>query len=253
MSGDGSQIETGAVTGATKKADIKTSETDRFPTTSKVLDRYHTLWPDSAAQNSIIKKYTMQDLAEGKSGDQLTANPTQPGNTEYERHSPFDRQQFLRERLRGRVIDIGSGGVNELEGIVADEDVVYVDNNPQQQLNFHQVSVGEEPLPFTDQAFGAVYSRNAIQSEDGARAILPEAWRVLGDGGQMVIELQYLPDGERTAVLGALTVLADLGVNVEEQTELIVDEASIQHKQHPELRFNQPSIILAVKKQENHS
>lgn len=218
---------------------------DKYPIAKPALLRYTELWPDPTEQSRQVKQYMMQELAEGKEGNQLTANPAQPGNTEYVKHSPLNRESFLRERLKGRTIDIGSGGVNELAGIVPENNAVYVDNNPQQQLNFHQISVGEEALPFPNDSFDAVFSRNAIQGEEEAKAILPEALRVLKPDGRLVIELQYLPEGEKEAVLSTLAVLEELGIEVNYQCEATIDEAYIQHKRYP-LRFNQPAILLTV-------
>lgn len=229
-----------------KVEDLKSNfeKTGKSGLISEAVKRYCELWPNSVEQSRLVRAYSLMELRENKV---VTANPYTPGNSEFEKYSSIDRESFLKSRLTGKVIDVGSGGINELEGM--SEAVVYVDSQSQVQDNFYQVDVGREQLPFGIHTFDGAYSRNTISEPSHAQAILSELLRVVRPGGKVILELQYLPESLQRAVEGIMKTLHQLGLN-DLDVQPTLDEAYIQHKTYKVLHFNQPSLFLEVRKKD---
>lgn len=220
---------------------------DRYPNAKAGFDGYAELFPtqsDWADLMKIIREYTLKEIAEGAS--KSTANPLTPDNTAFERRSSLDKTAFLKERLKGRVIDIGSNGIDELSGIIPDEEVVYVDSEPTNQRNFYQVNVGEERLPFAEGSFNGVFSRNAITTEESAAKMLPEMLRVLSPDGKMVLEYCYTDlSAVRKVMSGTFVELEKLGIQTDQQCEVVVNDESVHHHTYP-IKLNMPSLLITV-------
>ncbi|NTU47053.1 class I SAM-dependent methyltransferase [Candidatus Roizmanbacteria bacterium] len=225
--------------------DNVSSVIEKYPSIKSAVQTYEELWPNSIRQSELVRKYMMDELNQEKP---LTANPDIPGNSEYETVSALERTDLLKQKLQGKVLDIGSGGVDELAGIVDVQQLINVDSREQLESNFIKVDVGKEELPFTDAHFDSIFTRNTIDSLAQATAILPEALRVLKTNGVLIVELQYLPEAERQTIIDILNVLEQKGIDIQIQVEAVLNKTYIQHKKYSDLRFNRPSIFLLISK-----
>jgi SAM-dependent methyltransferase len=182
----------------------------------------------------ISKQYHADLVAKGASD----LDPYQPDNDFYEDEDLSQKHEFLKNHLTGKVLDIGSGGVDELKGIVADNDVVYTDVKPFQQKNFVQADARQ--LPFADKTFDSLYSSETITS-DSIDEFFPEMLRVLKEKGEFV--LRCSPG----SIEGVLKFLRERGYDIEKQCTVAAFNTVRQHKLRKDVKFNLTAAFLTVK------
>lgn len=156
-------------------------------------------------------------------------------NPAYSKQSNFDRGAFLRRELQGKVLDIGFGGVNELNGVT--DDYIYTDLRFYSQNHFVQADA--RYLPFPDQSFDSIFTAYAMDGYDLLIHVFPEMSRVLRKPGRIVM----VPHGH--CIPENLRALNDLGVDTLRQCELTLEQYYLQHNSYP-LRFHFPSLYIAV-------
>jgi len=170
---------------------------------------------------------------------------------EYVQYHTVDTNAFLSSKLTGKVLDVASGGINELEGIVPEEQIVYSDREQFYQKRFVQADATR--LPFGEKVFDGAYSSSAIGNHIGdAKKAIGELLRVVKPGGTLV--LSPLNDEYMNLILEALQANE---INIEQQCELLLDETFVQHTSLPSIdqpfRFNIPSIYISVQLESENS
>jgi len=166
----------------------------------------------------------------------------------------FSASAFLRDKLQGKltVLDIGSGGKNELDGI-ADEGatVEYLDSSPFPDSPGHIVGNATH-LDYETGTVQGIYTRNCITEHSGdSEKILEEALRVLDPKNGVMIIATALSTGEamRLTISEILPVLQRNGIDIATQCELIVQETESRHKVFTDVVLTQPEIFLTIKSQ----
>ena len=78
---------------------------------------------------------------------------------------------------------------------------------PAEQLNATAVS-DETHLPLPDRSFDRVLLVHAVESSEALRAMLREVWRVMADGGRVIVVVPHsdAPDGPNAVTPTELTV-----------------------------------------------
>lgn len=182
--------------------------------------------------------------------DHPTAFPIAPDNKEYAQIDGANEKEFLKQHLHGRVLDIGSGGVNELEDVIDENDTFYIDANPQEQVNFQQVNIGPEHMPFDDGNFDGVFSRNVINSRETAEQVLPEIFRVLKPDGTSVLGFRFANFEEmKKSIVGTLHTINSRGIDIRSQCDLTLFESYLEHKNLP-IKLNLPAVYINTRLKE---
>lgn len=145
---------------------------------------------------------------------------------------------YLKRLLYGKILDIGSGPKEELEGLTLSNDIVYLDKfNPPKTRSI----IGDaRNLPFTDNIFDCVFSSNVIHGsfrED--KIMLDEMLRVVKSGGSVVI----IPSG---GIEDTLLTIQSCGVDLESQCEMEVFK-NYNINERLGLVFNMPQAVISLK------
>ena len=103
---------------------------------------------------------------------------------------------FLRKRVcrgSGTLLDIGSGSGDMARAFVSQGyEVTTTDVSSEAgkrcaDLEFHQVNIEKESLPFRDGQFSFVFSKSVVEHLRSPEKFFAEAWRVLEPGGKLVV------------------------------------------------------------------
>lgn len=198
--------------------------------------------PNSAqtALQQINGLYSANSAVQGvilrASLDNPMANPLVPGNTEYAETSDSGLRDYLRNNLRGRVIDIGSGGILELQGIVPDKDLIYLDKNDYDGPN--AVKGDAASLSYADNTFDSLYSRNCVSLDP--EQLLSEAIRIVKEGGVIVLNISVATAQEvASRTIDILKALRSLGTDIDGKCSFTVINTIKKHQALP-LQWNYP-------------
>jgi SAM-dependent methyltransferase len=195
-------------------------------------------------ENQLIMATFRKELADlpADSSDDFkgTVMPVTAENPAYQEEDSISKTDFLRERLQGKVLDIGANGRFELKNFVPDNMVTYVDKEARQG----QLQADARRLPFNDGSFNSIYSRNCFQIDP--EQLIPEALRVLKPEGNLVIASSF--DSFEDVKEGLLSILAALqknGVDISTACNLTLNKVVLRHKTFP-IESTRPEVLLTI-------
>lgn len=224
-------------------------ETTSLPASYELFAAPHLAELDAVAelrnrQNAAIRQAAIDEAA-SPDFQASTVLPVAAENRQYTAESDLDRVAFLRERLYGRVLDIGAGPTDELEGMAAPgATVTYLDTQP---FPGHEVGDARQ-MTYPDSSFDSVYSRNCVQTDP--KAIITEALRVLNhEQGTLVLASALASGSEmRETFLASLAALEENGISLAGQCEITLAHHTLRNVDHPEVALTQPEILITVSK-----
>lgn len=207
------------------------------PNNKAVFDKFQRLEQTRKESGKPIRRYALQQLA---TDEELTVYPDTPrGKEMWERQTAFDEKSFLLQHTKGKVLDIGSAGKDELEEVAPDRQITYLDIKRFQQKNFVQADASK--LPFKDKTFGTIYSSGVINGYQDAKELLPEMLRAIKPDGIIIL----CPGGSQE-ILESLLALSELGIDIEKQCELTLAEVTLKHKKLP-ISIDRSGVYITVR------
>lgn len=203
-----------------------------------VFQKFQELEQTQSEQNKVALRFARQQLSEEKEPTALFARPV--GTEMYEWHTFFDIEKFLSDNIKGNALDIGSGGRNELQGILPDEQIVYLDSHSFKQKNFVQADARN--LPFRNGTFDSIYASKVTSDYHTAKDLLPEMLRVIKPKGVIILR----PNGVSREIMANLLVLKEMGVDIGKQCEFTLYERYREHKELP-IKIDASEIFIIVR------
>lgn len=208
------------------------------PQNRTTFQKFQGLEQTRSEAEKLALKFARQQLA---SGEEPNALYGRPGELEmYEWHTSFDINKFLCDNIKGKSLDIGSGGKNELQGILPDEQIVYVDIDRYKQKNFVQADASQ--LPFRNDTFDSIYASAVTNDYQTTKDLLPEMLRVIKPRGVIILR----PHGNSDEIMENLVAVKEVVVDIERQCELILYESYRKHKEFP-IIIDQSQIFIIVR------
>ena len=218
---------------------LPTAQISLLEKSTSLLQNVQQLLDQNAEANKKIRLVSMQQLA----ADQpLTAIPYSEGNTSYQQIHSIDREEYLKKILHGRTLDIGAGGINQLQDIIPTSQVITLDID---RLAKSSVQADARKLPFANESFDSVYGRN-IHTENPSE-VIQESVRVLKKGGNFVFELSYADiESYKDEVIGVASIIHEVGVT-EENVQFTLDLKKLKNESL-DIELNSPVVFISIKK-----
>lgn len=175
----------------------------------------------------------------------IEQNPFSPSGEGYYTSTPLNRDaDFFRQRVHGKVLDVAPAQKEDLKGIVPDGDITYIDKDSYKQNRFVQGDAAK--MPFPDATFDTLYTARFLDSVKTVEQFVPEMLRVLKPDGTLIIQPA---GGNKEVITGMLEKLKELGIDIEQNVELTVNQNIIQHREEPDLRMEAtPRIYITIKR-----
>jgi len=151
--------------------------------------------------NRCYIDYTMEQVNVGN-----------PVDTKFEKIDSGEISDYLKDKLKGKILDVGSGSNKKLDYLGLDGQITYLDlSSPP---NSNAVLADAKKLPFKNGSFESIYCSLVIYDQTQFdKDVLSEMIRVVSSGGNIIIR----PTGDISKLL---YTIQGLGLDLEHQCNI---------------------------------